>query len=326
VDTGDDTGTTVIVDTTDTGDDTHTVIDTGDNTGTVTPIDTNETGGGIVIIDDTGPIDTSDTSFVDTFVPADTMAPLDTIDTSVPMATADTAPTVPCVSPGFAPVTTLPELRSGAGGFVAGTDQVHVCGLVVTAMSNLGFVLQDPNASEYGGIFVFSAGNFPQGLMEGAVVDITGDYLEFDNNGSETDVANTLAQLTVLGGSSEIFVTGATAALPTPIPVTLADLADPTTRERYESMRVVLSEASEPLVVTQDTTGNFGEFYVSSASFAGEQNIDNEFVDQPLTVLYPALTPGDTFDSVTGVLHFSWDLHKVAPNTSTDLVGYTMAP
>lgn len=212
--------------------------------------------------------------------------------------------------------TTLVALRDGSSGLQPG-DDVTVYGLVVTALEATGFWAQQPGAARFGGTYVFT-NSLPFALAPGDVVNIDGVYEEFDNNGSSTAREDTLSELIATSSTGGFTMVGTT-AVPAPVEVSVAELGDPARREELEGMRVRLADTG-PLAVSQTTSGNFGEFYVEAAPGAREQNIDNAFVD--LDSAFPALAVGDQIDSVTGLLVFNFDEHKVAPRTASEVVGY----
>lgn len=211
--------------------------------------------------------------------------------------------------------TTIPNLRSGAapvGSFVEITG-------VVTAVRSNGFTMQTTGAMN-AAIWVYTSS-----LREppvGDTVKAAGNFQPFDNNGTETSAAGTLAELDVFGAAGGYVASTGTAPLPTPTRATLANLNDPAWLESHECMLVNLDEAF-PLVITTDPNdpAQFGEFHVGqSLGGAVQGEVDNEFFN--FVTATPGIAMGDTIDSVRGVLFFSFDEYKVAPTAATDVVGY----
>lgn len=209
----------------------------------------------------------------------------------------------------------IPELRLGISGAALG-DLLAVQDLVVTAVGNNGFAAQDPNVPSLGGVYVFTGG--PPAVTQGDLVDVVGEYAQYSSTGSTNAPAETLLELiattSVVDASVSVVGTGSVS----PIAVNVSSAA--TRAESLESMLVTLS--GSPLVVETDGTMSFGEFTVSDNGGTTYTTIDNEF--HSLTSL-PGFGVGATFDSVTGVLHYSFGAHKVAPRGDADGLNYVPA-
>ena len=107
--------------------------------------------------------------------------------------------------------------------------------------------------------------------------DVIADYDEFDNNGNETNVLDTLAQLQVTGGLARIDVVGANGTV-TPQPISVGTMNDPAAAEAYESMVVTLDPVL-PLVTVDGVS--FGEFFVTTAVTSDRVTIDQLFFNRP---------------------------------------------
>jgi hypothetical protein len=228
---------------------------------------------------------------------------------------------------GAGTITTISDLRDGSGGFTTG-DVVAVCGVVVTAVrEDKGFIVQQPGAISYGGIYVYKGlgGVIPD---VGDLVDVVGEYEEFDGNGSDGLPSESTAQLFVdshwaspQNPDSSILVVGA-GTLPAPAAVTVGTLGSSATAEVYESMLVTVSDSC-PLAVRTDprAAGSFFEFDVSADAGATSATVDGEFYF--LGDGYASLAQGDSFASITGPLFYSFGEYKVAPRFASDATGYT---
>jgi hypothetical protein len=226
------------------------------------------------------------------------------------------APIIPVIDPPA--ITTIPNLRANPG--LAGT-YVRATG-VVTAVRSNGFAFQASGAGANRGLWAFTGAQAEPAV--GDVVSVTGSYELYDNNGTLTAPLDTLSEINVatLGGFWQ--KTG-TATLPTPILVDVGTLLDPATREAHECMLLELIDAF-PLTVLTDPAapGAFREFFVGDAFGTDQFEIDNEFFD--LAASIPTFGLGDSFTTITGVLFFSFDEHKLAPRSANDAAGYADVP
>lgn len=208
----------------------------------------------------------------------------------------------------------IDEVRLGA----APGDVVSVTG-VVTGAAAFGFSVQQPGAQSFGGIWVYTGFNRAM-PTPGDVVDVVGTYADYDNYGVNTAPELTLAELnmadTVGGGWTFLDV----APLPAPVDVTPGDLAVP---EDWEAVESMLVRVSDPLglSVISDPALNFGEFQAYGST--GWVVVDQLMYDFPLD--HPGFGIGDQLEAVTGVVHFSWGTHKIAPRGADDVEGYLPA-
>ncbi len=171
---------------------------------------------------------------------------------------------------------------------------VNLTGLVVTGIrEGVGAFLQDPDLSEYGGIFAY-AGSDP-GVAVGDLVDVTGIYSEYYE----------LSEL-----SDPVFSVTGTHALPDPIAADPCDVGtDGKLGERYESMLVVVNDVS----VTDsnpDDPDDYGEFEVGGCLRIDDSIYD--YGDQPAV--------GTAYSSLSGVLTYSYSNRKLLPRDASDMV------
>jgi hypothetical protein len=212
---------------------------------------------------------------------------------------------------------TIPGIRGG--NFPEGT-YVEISG-VVNSVRSTGFGLQT-NGAANAGLFVYTASAATVAL--GDRVTATGLVHLYDNNGALTTPADTLLELDVASPGGSWTVTSA-GAPPAPTAASLAQLNDPTWLEEHECMVVRLDEANPLLVVTNPfDPAQFFEFHVAQGPGGISAEVDNEFFS--LTTALPALSLGDSFDTITGVLFFSFDEYKVAVRGQVDVTSYVDVP
>jgi len=176
---------------------------------------------------------------------------------------------------------------------------VALDGLIVTGVRDgVGFYVQDSDASMYGGIFIYDAGDYSSGdVSAGDHIDVSGIYSEYYG----------LSQL----GSVTVTIIG-TGTLPSPIIVedpcsigTDGDLA-----EAYESMRVRVAEVT----VTNsnpDAPDDYGEFELDDCL-----RVDDQLSD----VLIPQPPVGTYFSELSGVLTYTYGHAKIEPTGAEDVV------
>ncbi|MCB9742727.1 MAG: hypothetical protein H6741_20670 [Alphaproteobacteria bacterium] len=185
-------------------------------------------------------------------------------------------------------------LRQGAHGL---GDTVTIEGIVLGGQLEIGMFVAERDGEPWSGVWVY-APNDTQALAEGTRVRVTGVYEEYSQEG-----AGTLTELN-LEDSGEISVLDAAVALPAATVLSVAQLADPAQAEPYESMLVELRD-----VRVTNTDLGYGEWELEGAVI-----VDDYFFAPA------ALTQGETFTSVTGVLNFHYGAFKIEPRYPRDLV------
>lgn len=177
---------------------------------------------------------------------------------------------------------------------------VSVDGLVVTGIwSGQGFYAQDPDLPDYAGVLAYLGSNAT--VARGDVVHLDGTYEEYDGMVEITDPV-----VTVTGSASE------------PPPVVLDDPCAVATggpdAERYEAMLVQVWNV-EVTSANPDDPDEYGEFEVG-----GCLRVD----DRLFTTLDDAASgyrvEGAIFESITGVLNFTYENTKLIPRDEADLV------
>ena len=171
--------------------------------------------------------------------------------------------------------------------------EVTISDVVVTAVSDNDFFVQDPAEPDFGGLYVFGAS-----ASVGDLVDVTGDYVEYYG-------------LTELA-SPTVEVKG---TAPVPPPIVIADPCDVGTNggdaERYESMLVSVG----PVTVTDenpDAPDDFNEFEVGGCLRIDDLLCEDCWVEQPGV---------DTnYSQIVGPMTYSFSERKLVPRTQADLV------
>lgn len=175
-------------------------------------------------------------------------------------------------------------------------DVVVTAPLTVTnAEGNAAFMIQEPDGGEYSGIYVFVFADQAADLQlaPGDVVNLSGEYREFFDS----------SQITLDGPSLEVVSSG---PLPEPAVVNASDVATGgPLAENYESVLIKV----EGVEVTNPDLG-FGDFEV-----AGGLIVDDFF----MAPLQPK--PNSVFDSLTGVLLYSFEQFRLAPRSEEDVAG-----
>lgn len=239
-------------------------------------------------------------------------------DTEDPVVDTDDAPpdTDAWTGPGL--LTTIPDIRDGTGGILL-EDLVAVRGVVVTAVQTRGFVIQDPTADRFAGIYVF-AGEAAAKPAVGDVVDVVGEYGEYAGSTPADSTVDSQGQIALASANPDHrWTKTGSGGTVEPVLVTLANFVSTADSEPFESMVVTLVGPGR-LEVTSDPAQNFGEFDVTADGSTVEARIDQELYS--LRTQLQGIAPGASFESVSGVVWFSFGEHKVAPRAATDAVGF----
>ena len=172
-------------------------------------------------------------------------------------------------------------------------------GVIVTSpVADEGFWVQDIGGGEWSGIYVYTVnadGELPQ-VAVGDVLNLTGEVSEYYD----------LTELTV-GDASDIELTGE--SLPSDVVVTALSGA-PTDWENYEGVLVSLAD----LEIT-DASLDYGQ---CATNYAGLL-LDDVFFSY-------SLSNGDMFESVVGIVHYSYGEFKLLPRSEEDLGGQSTNP
>lgn len=172
---------------------------------------------------------------------------------------------------------------------------VTIEGIVITAVGPDGELFaQDPVGGVYSGIFLNDRDVDVSEVAVGDLVDVRGRYVE-EFGLVQVD----LTSITVVGQ----------AAVPAPVVVTPAQIASEGFGERYEAMlvRVERVTCTDPNPDDEE----FGEFAID----------EGVRVDDLLYSVTPDPVMGTTFESITGVLNFSFGAFKLEPRSADDVVG-----
>jgi hypothetical protein len=199
---------------------------------------------------------------------------------------------------------TINELRDpDLVGQPVGTN-VRIENVIVTAVRDRGFWVQDASGSPYSGIAIFLLN--PEltigDVQVGSVVNVEGEFTEFRAD-EEDDL--TLSELLVRN-EAQITVTG-TAALPEPIVRTVGELRDAETAEPLESMLVRIED------VTIDSERGFGEW-----GFVGGYRLEDLIYDFNAEGNDPVVEDGAFFNAIVGVHTYSFNRYKIMPRSAQD--------
>ena len=166
-------------------------------------------------------------------------------------------------------------------------------GVIVTAVFNDTFFVQEATGGPYSGLAVYAHGKPTGWLSPGMIVEVSGSFGEFyDCSQLYLDTVNEQ-------GSTEV-----------PAPLTVADpnwiMTDGPLAEALEGV-LVRVENLETTHTQPDCPHDWGEFEV-----AGGLRIDDMGVDWTARL-------GDEFSSITGPLHYSFGNTKIEPRTEEDI-------
>jgi hypothetical protein len=171
---------------------------------------------------------------------------------------------------------------------------VELSGVVVTAVFGDTFFVQEPAGGPYSGLAVFAHGEPLSALVPGLIVNVSGYYAEFYGS---TQIY--LEEFTIEGQTEE----------PEPYEVLHPShvATDGPIAEMFEGVLVrvrdVVCVHTKP-----DCPNDWGEFMVT-----GDLRVDDMGVDWDARL-------GDSFQAVTGPLHYTFSNHKIEPRTEEDLV------
>lgn len=180
---------------------------------------------------------------------------------------------------------------------------VTVQGIVVapifytgTSTTNYGFVISDPEGGAWRGLLVFTNRYFPE---LGDMVSVTGVVSEYYN----------FTELTSLSSYS---VLSQGNPLPPISTVTTGTLANAATAEQWESCLVRVQN-----VQITSLPSSYNEFNVNDGSGAAQVD-DQCFPRSGFT--WPAMTVGQTWASIVGVIDYSFNYYGINPRALTDIV------
>lgn len=185
---------------------------------------------------------------------------------------------------GTAAAQTIFDIQTG---LVPENTLVQVQNVTVTAVRYNGIFVAEAPYGEYNGIWVYA--NADLGFAPGDIVSVQGEYYEYFGL-SEIDVTAGLVQGVGAG------------PVPVPSVVPAAVLVDPLTAEPWESCAITIPDQG---TVMAPPPYDFGEWPVTYAE--GDLIFDDFYYDDT-TVM-----EGDCYDSVTGILFYSFGNFKMNP-------------
>jgi len=186
------------------------------------------------------------------------------------------------------------------GGLVLEDTQVRIEGVIVTAVTDYGFYVQEQAGGESSGMWIYTS-EIPTVLI-GNLVNVEGLYFEYYGY-SEIDASPAQSGVVEIVGAGYY---------PEPVEVRAWQIktANPAEAEKWESVLVKCLNL-DPI----DLDPGFGEWFAVEFGYADNDTVrlDDQFdYGQPL--------PGQQLESVTGVLRYSFDDFKLEPRGNYDLV------
>ncbi|GEM_PF-3556336 len=181
-------------------------------------------------------------------------------------------------------------------------DVVTLSGVVVTALSEHGFWIQEPAGGPWSGLWVYAESGWEETwstVTAGRELTVTGEIFDYDG----------LTELNLALGGASVTATG-NPGLPAPEVLSLADLSG-SSADQWEG---VLVEVRGVEVVDPDL--GYGEFSITDG-------IDTILVDDAITSFGSTLRAGTSFTAIAGVWHYSYGDHKLEPRDGGDFSGYS---
>ncbi len=206
----------------------------------------------------------------------------------------------------FCPITvTISDIRNPASPNhpTPGASHPTIKGVIVTAVktgtAGLGFFVQDPTATEFGGVFVFTSTAPNPPVKVGNKVDIEGDYVEFDG---ASEISK--PKITIVDPGETLAIT----------PIEVPADYNTTGGEKLEGMLCTISHEVSITKQNADSDatppGDFDEFVVTGDIRIDDFVLDTLGNDDPV---------GTKFQKVVGICHWSHGNRKVYPRTLDDI-------
>ncbi|MFH1464389.1 MAG: MopE-related protein [Pseudomonadota bacterium] len=201
----------------------------------------------------------------------------------------------PAVSPTSGDPCVWTDIYAVQGGTWAEGDPVTVVGLAAHDATSNGFHLLDPAGGATSGVWVYANGT---SVAEGDELLVRGAVAEY----------NDLTEIAVATPSSDIITLSTGNTLPASNTVSTSTLADPSTAEPWEGCLVTVINPT-----VEDPDLGYGEWSIDDAVV----------VDDMLYTWPDPLDVGGSFDSITGLLYYSYGTFKIEPRDAGDLVNYS---
>lgn len=199
---------------------------------------------------------------------------------------------------------------------------VTVSGVVTADTSDFGTRVYIQNGNDpWSGIRVFGTNAYQ--LKKGDNVTVTGEVFE---NFSVT-------QIGTLTNGAAVTVNSSGNAVPEPVVLSTGDIATVAggtpDAEQYESMLIKYENVTVS-AQSADGASNFGEIYVTDGS--GDTRVELEDGNHPYNNGSTAdlqdddpnffVETGNTFESISGIMYFSFGNYKLNPRQESDFVGF----
>ncbi|MCB9778946.1 MAG: lamin tail domain-containing protein [Alphaproteobacteria bacterium] len=193
---------------------------------------------------------------------------------------------------------TIADIQTGVYG---PGEIVTVSGVAANNANGLGFWLLDEDGGRYNGIFVYTAAiGTLSSVARGDALTVTGEVYEYSS------VVDSSATELIPASSSAVVETGR-GTIPAPTVLGTASFSSASTMEPYEGTLVTIED-----VTVTDPAVAFGE-------------IEYDGVARTDDMLYgaPTVSEGDTYTSITGLLHYTYGSWKLEVRDASDFEGYT---
>ncbi len=198
---------------------------------------------------------------------------------------------------------------------VARDCEVTVEGVVVTSpvfdtSGQPSFYVGEPAGGQYSGIFVWANGLDASGIAQGTSLNITGTYAEYYDN----------SQIV----ATDLTVTGS-AELPAPADMTPAEINDAgPLAEAYEGVLVQVADVVTTQEVLPGSDGeDHGDFLVAAMAAPDDELVVGWQMRHAFACLDcqdDQREEGQRFDTITGLLDYSYSHYRLQPRTVDDLV------
>ncbi len=189
-------------------------------------------------------------------------------------------------------------------GKIAPGETVTLRNVVVTGTGLVGFWVQEEKGGAHSGLWIDAGFDWTKaftGVVPGALVDVTGTFVEYDMDGAWPDTVSEIQPdadgVVVLGEGVE----------PAPMMIDYEALIEPAQAEPWEGVVVGFAKT----VTVDNTDTGYGGWSVSDGKTTLEMQ-NSMYRPDPLVL-------GDAFGGLAGVLQYSFGAFKLEPRSSADI-------